>query len=627
MIIQSSSMDTSFTYTTGIATDTSVEQDTVSFDNAASQAIPDSQATLFNTSQLYTSSATSVTLGGSPDVFEYDDEVDESGLDALDGITSLLEVAQNTVNEKRYAKKTRKNYSYYLNAAKRFAREQGRPYVFDSVNSDVPNVLRAFIASKCDPPLDSGKKPVSYKTAEAIRSAIKQYFRDEYNCLGPWTVDESTGVCKGNPVDSIPFDNYMKSLKNRDGRENTNKKQSLAMSLRELEALMEYLDKDSVIESEGKVNAYDCYPTPKEPLADCYLRLTEWLNYIEDPVNYGRPFQPEDYVFPCLDKDGRVKLDEPWSSTRVLSLLSKFTEAAGLLINKPKGRFSTHCFRRGGAQHWCMFAEDRWSLKAIKWWGGWSEDYQEGTIMRYLLDEIGIQNYRHTSFMGALTGDTPLNLTLFEEKLSQALLECEQRLLSQIPLLIVPKIAEILTQHSMMQGLLQPSSSQPRMTLSSDSPGQQRANQQAMSRQQYSSFYDRLYQQDQPLQSPASPVPESPKPPKIPLAKNWRNVLQQWYSGDPKKGLMLPLKDWAPSMRPGATGALYSQRKLIVDEYERLGCSENEMRKVHGDNLDSIAKLLESIRLQQQQRPSTRKRTADDASFDDEDDEEEEEEE
>lgn len=118
------------------------------------------------------------------------------------------------------------------------------------------------------------------------------------------------------------------------------------------------------------VNAYDCYPTPKKPLADCYMRLTEWFNYIEDPANYGRPLQAEDYVFPCLDKDGRVKLDEPWSSARVLSLLSKFTQAAGLLANKPKGRFSTHCFRRGGAQHWCMFTEDRWSLKAIKWWGG-----------------------------------------------------------------------------------------------------------------------------------------------------------------------------------------------------------------------------------------------------------------
>jgi hypothetical protein len=78
-----------------------------------------------------------------------------------------------------------------------------------------------------------------------------------------------------------------------------------------------------------------------------------------------------------------------------------------------------------------MFAEDRWSLKAIKWWGGWSEDYQEGTIMQYLLDEIGTyesgfrdqraplrQNYLHTSFMGALAGDTPLNLSLFGEKLS-----------------------------------------------------------------------------------------------------------------------------------------------------------------------------------------------------------------
>jgi hypothetical protein len=89
-----------------------------------------------------------------------------------------------------------------------------------------------------------------------------------------------------------------------------------------------------------------------------------------------------------------------------------------------------------------------------------------------------------------------------------------------------------------------------------------------------------------------------------------------------KKGPYAPLKDWAPSMRPGATGALYSQRKLIVDEYERLGCNETEMRRVHGASLDSISKLLESIRLlQQQQRPSARKRTAEDASLDEEEEE------
>jgi hypothetical protein len=34
-----------------------------------------------------------------------------------------------------------------------------------------------------------------------------------------------------------------------------------------------------------------------------------------------------------------------------------------------------------------MFAKEKWSLKAMKWWGGWTEGEGTGTIMRYLLDE------------------------------------------------------------------------------------------------------------------------------------------------------------------------------------------------------------------------------------------------
>ncbi|KAF9147850.1 hypothetical protein BGX20_006529, partial [Mortierella sp. AD010] len=59
-----------------------------------------------------------------------------------------------------------------------------------------------------------------------------------------------------------------------------------------------------------------------------------------------------------------------------------------------------------------MFAKDKWSLKALKWWGGWSEREGSSMIMRYLLEEVTryetgfgdmlspIRNdARHTNFM------------------------------------------------------------------------------------------------------------------------------------------------------------------------------------------------------------------------------------
>ncbi|RQM29937.1 hypothetical protein B5M09_013458 [Aphanomyces astaci] len=51
---------------------------------------------------------------------------------------------------------------------------------------------------------------------------------------------------------------------------------------------------------------------------------------------------------------------------------------------------TTHTFRRGFAQ-WKFFHEDkdkRWSLKMLKWWGGWSEQDKCDVIMKYLLDSI-----------------------------------------------------------------------------------------------------------------------------------------------------------------------------------------------------------------------------------------------
>lgn len=35
-----------------------------------------------------------------------------------------------------------------------------------------------------------------------------------------------------------------------------------------------------------------------------------------------------------------------------------------------------------------MWVEKPWSLKAVKWWGGWSSNDSVGTVMRYLLDEL-----------------------------------------------------------------------------------------------------------------------------------------------------------------------------------------------------------------------------------------------
>ena len=156
-------------------------------------------------------------------------------------------------------------------------------------------------------------------------------------------------------------------------------------------------------------NAYHIYATPAEPDTCCYTKLLAWKKWLEFETDKIRT---NDYIFPSLDGKGRAKLLESMTLPRVQSYLEMFTKG-GNVLGERRGKFTTHCFRRGGAQHRSMFAKEKWSLKAVKWWGGWSEGERTGTIMRYLLDEFARyesgfsdmlspdrDDTRHTTFMG-----------------------------------------------------------------------------------------------------------------------------------------------------------------------------------------------------------------------------------
>ncbi|KAF9971837.1 hypothetical protein BGZ75_001744, partial [Mortierella antarctica] len=301
---------------------------------------------------------------------------------------------------------------------------------------------------------------------------MKRYFQEKLGCQGDtWHCDNDK--CTGNPVFEPTFSDYYRSLRNRDGRSGVSK-QSLAISYADMTKLMGHLQDNATIEKESeglcllfqafaatgfviwtrneellnlkgknlernlvtesgspyfsitltwrktnqadasRANVYEIHPRPNEPHICCYTKLQAWLAWLE---RNGRALHPEDYVFPALDMKGRIKIKEQLSPTRVQTLLDQFSGDADLL-NGRNGRFTTHCFRRGGAQYRFMFAKEKWSLKALKWWGGWSEGERVGTIMRYLLDEFNRyetgfsdmlsplrQDSRHAVFMGDT--DTP----------------------------------------------------------------------------------------------------------------------------------------------------------------------------------------------------------------------------
>ncbi|KAG1693845.1 hypothetical protein DVH05_022765 [Phytophthora capsici] len=75
--------------------------------------------------------------------------------------------------------------------------------------------------------------------------------------------------------------------------------------------------------------------------------------------------------------------------TQVLNMIA---EAAGISKNVLGDDiwFTSHCFRRGGAQYRFMFAPEKrmWPLKLVKWWAGWAPSEKAETVMRYLLDDV-----------------------------------------------------------------------------------------------------------------------------------------------------------------------------------------------------------------------------------------------
>lgn len=53
----------------------------------------------------------------------------------------------------------------------------------------------------------------------------------------------------------------------------------------------------------------------------------------------------------------------------------------------------------------------------------------------------------------------------------------------------------------------------------------------------------------------------------IPDAKNFQEVIEEWFQGQPSKGLQLPLKDWDKSMRNGHSISDPKEKKRLKDTY------------------------------------------------------------
>lgn len=96
-----------------------------------------------------------------------------------------------------------------------------------------------------------------------------------------------------------------------------------------------------------------------------HLRL--WITFLEK--NLGRALKDEEYIFPHIASNGIVQPNKEMMHEAVQKLIADISAAAGITRT-----YTTHSFRRGGAQYRFMHApvSERWSLSVIRWWGGWA---------------------------------------------------------------------------------------------------------------------------------------------------------------------------------------------------------------------------------------------------------------
>ncbi|KAJ7778003.1 hypothetical protein DFH07DRAFT_766219 [Mycena maculata] len=544
----------------------------------------------------------------------------------LPSASSLLNNSQQTTDEWYKSPRTKKGYSNYVKSGKAWIIEwtsEGRlddeisADAFDIITSEIPLALRALTVFK--------------------------WFAGDF-----WKYNSHTGNWEGNPVFESGFKTYYESLKNRHNRTST-ATQALPMLPADLKMIMEYLDSPEAIEyftvtqrlyfkvfvstaftlwmrndelinlqfkdiklnlrsatgipyhefalifrktnkDPTKVQRYMVQIDLAHPEIDCYTHFDAWKKHMEGLL--GRPLRGTDFVFPAIASTGQLKIGECTSRSGFESLLDDVVERSGVMKGR-NGKFTTHCFRRGGAQYRFLWAERKWSLKAVKRWGGWSSNENVGTLMRYLLHELmayeeGFSDImmddrvcdRHETFMGE--NDTaPLSkadLVHFEGTILGKI----QHLLN-VPVLPASHVTTTMSDGSSNHHLLH-AHPQPRSPASVDLP-----------------------------LSPSPPL-QTLRPSHIPETKSLDDALEYWEHGSPEKGLNVPLKDWSALFKSSeytSEAVKLSNIRFVCEEFQGRCTGDYNIFETRFPGLrKKFTMLMKAVRAEHKIRGETKSRSS-----------------
>ncbi|KAF5365299.1 hypothetical protein D9758_005473 [Tetrapyrgos nigripes] len=362
---------------------------------------------------------------------------------------------------------------------------------------------------------------------------------------------------------------------------------------------------------------------PQTPAIDLKQRLTAWKDHLEMHL-LKRPLESEDYLFPSIAsnrKSQRVEFTIPVSPETTKKMVNQYAESVGL---PGAGKYTTHCFRRGGAQYRFMYAPpgQRWTLAMVKWWGGWSPNERHNTLVRYLLDELHTYEQDHSdalfpidlvrgkSYLGEAAEQAPLKTSEARTLITGVVSNVVNNLESRVKALIYP-LYPYPIEHSgsfpcmPYPGILYPHSAAPShlhyaqpcppfhnnllpnsTTNSQLSQLPEKQNKHAVITTNTSASFNPIrYTPYGPIpigpssyaaapSKPTHPIPDAPfllQVPKISSSLSpveaFRQLMKDWEVGDPERNLFCPLKDWKKEWITKSVAVLHGQHRKVAEEF------------------------------------------------------------
>ena len=374
---------------------------------------------------------------------------------------------------------------------------------------------------------------------------------------------------------------------------------------RERVRLTAFTEQQADDRSQKKGNIYDIYEQ-NIPEIDMSTHLPRWKALLEAQI--GRELEADDFLFPYIAPNGVIHIKRGMSYSTLQVLLTKFSQSAGV-----EKHYTTHCFRRGGAQYQFMFAPigKRWSLSRIRWWGGWAVGehvratkalatlnfcnniQQVDTFIKYLVDSLQSYESGHgdalhpipldpeKTFMGDHVALMPVTNHEFyrfrhslDEKLDAIMSTVVSATASNTGSGAGPERTQTLINKSQTRIKHSPYGRPASVSISAlvSIPTSTIAN----------PVEDSGYTLPAPINGPATTTATAQHTLKLPISGvlvpdlghssgAWKRAIKQWEEYDPTTKCALKdwPKDWYTGVMRTVTGSKRSQRQIVFEEYER----------------------------------------------------------